>query len=85
MDIASNGTGDYCVHVALNTVPDTTDKYTGKALAVPLIATPPPAAPQDPGPRIGYENFEAPGVLTTASQASSGGVTVEYLGRELAP
>ncbi|MFL6583971.1 MAG: hypothetical protein ACJ8KU_05595 [Chthoniobacterales bacterium] len=81
VDIASNGTGDYCVHVALNTVPDPTDKYTGKALAVPLIATPPPAAPQDPGPRIGYENFEAPGVLTTASQASSGGVTVEYLGR----
>src|SRR4051812_30731024 len=81
VDIATNGTGVYCVHVALNTVPDPTDKYAGKAFAVPLIATPPPAAPQDPGPRIGYENFEAPGQLVPASQLSSGAVTVEYMGR----
>src|SRR4051794_10198620 len=81
VDIATNGTGVYCVHVALNTVPDPTDKYAGKAFAVPLIATPPPAAPQDPGPKIGYENFEAPGQLVPASQLSSGAVTVEYMGR----
>src|SRR6266567_3460797 len=40
-----------------------------------------PTAPADPGPKIGYENFEAPGVLTTITQTSSGAYTVEYLGR----
>ena len=40
-----------------------------------------PAAPQDTGPKVGYENFEAPGVLTPVTVTSSGGKTVEYLGR----
>jgi len=40
-----------------------------------------PAAPADAGPKIGYENFEAPGVLTPITQTSSGAFTVEYLGR----
>jgi hypothetical protein len=40
-----------------------------------------PAAPQDSGPKVGYENFEAPGVLTPVTVTSSGGKTVEYLGR----
>lgn len=40
-----------------------------------------PAAPRDAGPKIGYENFEAPGQLTTITQTSSGLYTVEYLGR----
>ncbi|MEA2202985.1 MAG: hypothetical protein QOI89_3700 [Solirubrobacteraceae bacterium] len=40
-----------------------------------------PAAPQDSGPKVGYENFEAPGVLTPVIVTSSGGATVEYLGR----
>ena len=39
-----------------------------------------PAAPKDAGPKIGYENFEAPGQLTTITQTSSGAYTVEYLG-----
>jgi hypothetical protein len=39
------------------------------------------AAPQDNGPKIGYENFEPPGELTTVNVTSSGGHTVEYLGR----
>src|SRR6266404_788269 len=38
-------------------------------------------APQDTGPKIGFENFEPPGVLVPASALSSGGVTVEYMGR----
>jgi hypothetical protein len=38
-------------------------------------------APQDSGPKVGYENFEAPGVLTPVVVTSSGGLTVEYLGR----
>ncbi len=51
------------------------------------VGTPPPptgpltAAPQDPGAKVGYENFEPPGVLTPTVVTSSGGVTVEYLGR----
>src|SRR5207244_6069254 len=40
-----------------------------------------PAAPQDSGPKVGYENFEPPGVLTPVKVTSSGGLTVEYLGR----
>ena len=40
-----------------------------------------PAAPKAAGPKVGYENFEAPGVLTTITQTSSGLFTVEYLGR----
>ena len=35
----------------------------------------------DTGPAIGYQNYEAPGVLTQVTQTSSGGLTVEYLGR----
>jgi hypothetical protein len=40
-----------------------------------------PGAPKAAGPKVGYENFEAPGVLTTITQTSSGLFTVEYLGR----
>lgn len=49
--------------------------------------TPPPTstsvapAPQDNGPKIGYENFEPPPMLTPVNVTSSGGHTVEYLGR----
>jgi len=39
-----------------------------------------PSAPQDSGPKVGYET-RAPGVLTPVKVTSSGGVTVEYLGR----
>ena len=40
-----------------------------------------PAAPQDSGPKVGYENFEPPGILTPVKVTSSGGLTVEYQGR----
>ena len=39
-----------------------------------------PAAPVASGAKVGYENFEAPGVLTQITQTSSGAFTVEYLG-----
>jgi PKD repeat protein len=40
-------------------------------------------APQDPGPKIGYENFSAPGVLTPVKTTEAGQQvnSVEYLGR----
>jgi hypothetical protein len=47
----------------------------------PPVYGPLPPAPQDSGPKVGYENFEAPGVLTPIVVTSSGGATVEYLGR----
>ena len=55
-----------------NTLPATTLPPTSPSL------TP---APQDNGPKVGYENFEPPGVLTPVNVTSSGGHTVEYLGR----
>ncbi len=81
IDVAQWGTGVFVVHVVYDTTPNVTDHYTGNASAVPLIPVPPPAAPQDTGPKIGYENFEAPGVLTQVTSTSSGGLTVEYMGR----
>jgi hypothetical protein len=82
IDPAQSGTGVFTVHVAYDTTPTSAvDEYHGAIAPVPQTAPPPPAAPQDPGPKIGYENFEAPGVLTQTTSSSSGGVTVEYLGR----
>lgn len=81
IDIAAHGTGQYYVHVVFDLNPDPADHYSGSISAVPLQAAPPPAAPQDNHGKVGYENFEAPGVLLPASQLSSGGVTVEYMGR----
>ena len=44
---------------------------------------PPPPAPQDTGPKIGYENFAAPGVLVpvTTTEAGQQVHSVEYMGR----
>ncbi len=77
-----NPTTVFTVHVAYDTTPaSATDEYHGTAIPVPTTATSIQAAPQDTGPKIGFENFEPPGVLVPASALSSGGVTVEYLGR----
>ncbi len=79
---AGNPTTVFTVHVAYDTTPaSAADEYHGSATAVPIAATSIAAAPQDTGPKVGFENFEAPGVLVPASALSSGGVTVEYLGR----
>jgi PKD repeat protein len=45
--------------------------------------TPIPAAPPDPGPKIGYENFTAPGVLVPVKTTEAGQQpdSVEYMGR----
>src|SRR3954462_1589681 len=45
--------------------------------------TPIPIAPADTGPKIGYENFTAPGVLTPVKTTEAGQQvnSVEYLGR----
>jgi len=75
---ATDGVGVFTVHVIyFATVPG--DQYQGTATVVPLIPPQPPAAPPDTGPKIGYENFEAPGVLTPVTVST--GPTVEYMGR----
>ena len=81
IDPAISGTGVFTVHVAYDTTPTSaTDEYHGAAGIAALPPPPPPATP-DNGPKVGYENFEAPGVLTPVSSTSSGGLTVEYMGR----
>src|SRR3989442_4585928 len=55
------------------------DQYHGTATVVPLTPPPPPPAPADIGPKVGYENFEAPGILTPVTVST--GPTVEYMGR----
>src|SRR5437899_571229 len=60
---ATDGVGVFTVHVIyFATIPG--DQYHGTATVVPLTPAPPPPAPADTGPKVGYENFEAPGVLT---------------------
>jgi hypothetical protein len=79
---ATHPTTVFTVHVVYDTTPDSaTDEYHGSATPVSTTTTSISAAPQDTGPKIGFENFEAPGTLVPASALSSGGVTVEYLGR----
>ena len=75
---ATDGTGVFTVHVIyFATIPG--DQYHGTATVVPLTPPPPPPAPADTGPKVGYENFEAPGVLTPVTVST--GPTVEYMGR----
>lgn len=74
---ATEGVGVFTVHVIyFATIPG--DQYHGTATVVPLIPPQPPPAPIDTGAPIGYENFEAPGVLTPVTVST--GPTVEYLG-----
>jgi len=75
---AVDGVGVFTVHVIyFATTPP--DQYHGTATVVPLTPSPPPPAPADTGPKVGYENFEAPGVLTPVTVST--GPTVEYMGR----
>src|SRR5207237_41754 len=60
--------------------------YSGSASAVSTSAasTLAPSAPQDTGPKIGFENFEAPGTLVKVASSSQGptAYTVEYMGHD---
>ena len=75
---AADGIGVFTVHVIyFATTPP--DQYHGTATVVPLTPPQPPAATPDTGPKLGYENFEAPGVLTPVTTTT--GPQVEYMGR----
>ena len=80
IDVGQFGTGVFTVHVAYDATPaSAADEYHGAASVVPEVAPPPPPAPADNGPKIGFELFEAPGVLTPVTTTT--GPNVEYMGR----
>src|SRR4051812_20780218 len=59
------------------------DGVSGTLRAQTPGPTPIPIAPKDTGPKVGYENFTAPGVLTPVKTTEAGQQvnSVEYLGR----
>src|ERR1700687_552958 len=58
---AAHPTTVFTVHVVYDTTPaSATDEYHGSATPVPITTTTITAAPQDTGPKIGFENFEPP-------------------------
>lgn len=75
---ATDGVGVFTVHVIYFTSAPG-DQYHGTATPVALIPPAPPAAPPDTGAKIGYENFEVPGVITPVTTTT--GPTVEWMGR----
>jgi fibronectin type III domain protein len=79
-----DGTGVFTVHAVYFTVTPVADQYRAVAAVVSGAPAPPPPAPADNGPKIGYQNYEAPGVLTEVSTSSQGPAahTVEYLGHD---
>jgi hypothetical protein len=87
IDPSSAGTGTFTIHIAYDTTPTAaTDHYTANITAITGcggtgMSSPALADPNIPNGGIGYENYEAPGVLTPVVVTSSGGATVEYLGR----
>src|SRR5205807_3693140 len=84
IDVAQFGIGVFTVHVAYDvTATSAVDPYRGAVSAVPQTFPTAPTATQDAGPKIGYENFEAPGVLTPVTTTSAGQQvhSFEYMGR----
>jgi hypothetical protein len=79
------GTGQFSVHVVYFTA-TAAFQYSGSASAVSSSTAPAivPTAPQDTGPKIGFENFEAPGTLVQVASSSQGPTahTVEYMGHD---
>src|SRR6266480_4307950 len=79
------GTGQFSVHVVYFSA-TAAFQYSGSASAVSTSAasTLAPSAPQETGPKIGFENFEAPGTLVQVASSSQGPTahTVEYMGHD---
>src|SRR6266702_351480 len=79
------GTGQFSVHVVYFSA-TAAFQYSGSASAISTSAASAlaPSAPQDNGPKIGFENFEAPGTLVQVASSSQGPIahTVEYMGHD---
>src|SRR5438270_5568318 len=81
----SIGTGQFSVHVVYFSA-TAAFQYSGSASAISTSAASAlaPSAPQDTGPKIGFENFEPPGTLVQVASSSQGPTahTVEYMGHD---
>jgi len=79
------GTGQFSVHVVYFSA-TAAFQYSGSATAISASAASAlaPSAPQDTGPKIGFENFEAPGTLVQVTDSSQGPTvhTVEYMAHD---
>src|ERR1700757_5138233 len=79
------GTGQFSVHVVYFSA-FAGFQYSGSASAVSASAGTAlaPSAPQDRGPKIGFQNFEAPGTLVQVTDSSQGPSvhTVEYIAHD---
>ena len=79
------GTGTFSVHVVYFSA-FAGFQYSGSATAVSASSGTAlaPSAPQDKGPKIGFQNFEAPGTLVQVTDSSQGPSvnTVEYMGHD---
>ncbi len=79
------GTGVFSVHVVYFSA-FAGFQYSGSASPVSASAGTalPPSAPQDRGPKIGFQNFEAPGTLVQVTDSSQGPTvyTVEYMAHD---
>jgi hypothetical protein len=79
------GTGQFSVHVVYFTA-TFAFQYSGSASAISSSTASAliPTAPQDTGPKIGFQNFSAPGILVQVASSSQGPTahTVEYLGHD---
>jgi hypothetical protein len=79
----NTGTGLFSVHVVYFSA-TAAFQYAGSASATTAAASTIPAAPQDTGPKIGFENFEGPGTLVQVASSSQGPAahTVEYIAHD---
>src|SRR5437879_7076532 len=79
------GTRQFSVHVVYFSA-TAAFQYSGSASAISTSAASAlaPSAPQDTGPKIGFENFEAPGTPVQVASSSQGPTahTVEYMGHD---
>jgi len=79
------GTGQFSVHVVYFSA-FAGFQYSGSASSVSAAAGSAlaPSAPLDKGPKVGFQNFEAPGTLVQVTDSSQGPTvhTVEYMGHD---
>ena len=79
------GTGQFSVHVVYFSSAFAF-QYSGTASAISASQSSGiiPSAPQDKGPKVGFQNFEAPGTLVQVASSSQGpgAYTVEYMGHD---
>ncbi|HXJ37951.1 MAG TPA: PKD domain-containing protein, partial [Bryobacteraceae bacterium] len=88
---AYNNAGDYTARLTVTDSAGRTSTNASQVLIHVTTAAPTPTptpallpAPPDPGPKVGFQNFEAPPTLVSVTSSSQGpsAKTVEYLGHD---